>query len=124
LDKESGRGGSSSEVTQTGLELEELLCDAISRCQVLLLGYERQRDGIVSLHRVAPIDIRPGETAKTGDRLYLWAYCYDEAIPEMHILERVRTAKSTGEAFDPTSILDNWPEKWPLPDSWRVSRKW
>lgn len=105
-------------------EHEGRLIDAIRRHCVVRLGYSRQGDGVLSLHYVAPVDIRPGETPRTAATLYLWAYCFDESEAEMHLIERVLSATITEQVFEPADVLGRWPKKWPLPTSWVVTRDW
>ncbi len=103
----------------------ETLTAGIMGRHVVRLGYLRQRDGVVSLHHVAPIDIRLGDTPRTGGTWYLWAYCFEEDRLEMHLLERVRSATLTDRSFNPREILAKWPEpEWPLPKEWVVPRSW
>ena len=106
------------------MEFEEILTQAIVQRRIVRLGYARQRDEIVSLHRVAPIDIRAGETRNTANRVYLWAYCYEESLVETHLLDRIRSVTLTEDRFSPPAIFAQWPETWPLPDAWAVPRDW
>lgn len=97
---------------------------AIQEAQVVRLAYNRL-DGITTIHEVAPIDISPGETARTQRTLYLMAWCLVEDQPEMHILDQVVSAVSVGRSFRPSEFLSRWPtERWPLPVEWHVSRLW
>ena len=103
----------------------EALTDAIKQHRVVRLGYSRQSDGVLSLHNVAPLDLRPGESARTANTVYLWAYCFEESRVETHILDRVRSVHRTADLFDPAEILARWPRhKWPLPAEWVVPRDW
>lgn len=89
------------------------------------LAYSRQRDGILSLHHVAPIDIRAGDTPRTSETWYLWAYCYEEQCLEMHLMDRVRSAVLMERCSEPAEILRRWPEpEWPRPEVWVVPRNW
>lgn len=101
-----------------------MLTNAIRQRRVVRLGYSRQSDGVLSLHFVAPVDIRPGVTARTATTMYVWAYCFDASEAEMHLLHRVRSVAMTPDTFDPPAILRLWPAKWPLPRSWFVQRDW
>src|SRR5439155_37005 len=100
----------------TAAEIEKALTEAIQNRVIVRLGYARQRDEIVSLHRVAPVDIRAGETRNTGGRAYLWAYCYEEALVETHLMGRIRSVTLTAEHFRPTAIFAQWPKAWPIPE--------
>lgn len=88
------------------------------------LAYQRI-DGSVSLHVVAPVDIRFGETEATRGTEYLWAHCYAENVAEMHRCDRIISARILEESFDPAELVRNWPQhKWPLPVEWAVVRSW
>ena len=103
----------------------ETLVRAIQHCEVVRLGYSRQADGILSLHRVAPIDIRPGETPRTRQKTYLWAFCLEEGRVEMHLLDRILSVSPTDSTYEPAPILEYWPtDRWPLPEEWVVPRDW
>ena len=85
----------------------------------------RRADGTVSLHVVAPVDIRFGETDRTRTTEYVWAFCYAEGLAEMHLCDRVLSARVLTDTFDGEALLGNWPHrKWPLPKSWTVPRQW
>jgi predicted DNA-binding transcriptional regulator YafY len=103
----------------------DALVSAIQKCEVVRLGYARQADGILTLHRVAPLDIRPGETPRTRQKTYLWAYCFEEGRGEMHLLDRILSVTGTEDQFDPGRILQRWPrDRWPVPAAWVVPRTW
>lgn len=103
----------------------DTLAEAIKNHRIVRIAYSRKGDDVLSLHYVAPVDIRPGETSRTADTMYLWAYCFDESRVEMHLLGRVRSVLATGDHFDPADILVRWPtERWPLPAEWVVERDW
>ena len=87
------------------------------------MGYER-RDGSVSLHMVAPVDLQPGDRPSTEGKEYLWAYCFAESKAELHLTDRILTVRVLAEAFDPARVIADWPVSWRLPASWRVSRSW
>jgi len=102
-----------------------LLIWAIQEKKRVRLAYERQADGVTSVHEVAPFDVRPGETARTSKVGYLWAWCYSEARPEMHILHRIRKVVPLSDGFDPSDLLSRWPkDKWPPPSTWVIPREW
>src|SRR5689334_1627685 len=85
----------------------------------------RRRDGSTSVHIVAPIDVREGDTKATETQEYLWAFCYAENQAEMHKCERILSVRVMETKFDPTKLLDAWPvDRWPLPSQWRVARSW
>ena len=98
------------------------LVGAITRSETVRLVYARQSDEVVSIHDIAPVDIRPGETPKTSSTLYIWAWCFAEDKPETHLLDRIHRVLATGETFELSAILARWPEDWPLPDKWAVPR--
>lgn len=88
------------------------------------VGYQRA-DGSISVHVVAPVDIRLGETERTGDTEYLWAFCYAEGIPEMHRCDRILQVRELAEGFSGKALLESWPsKKWPLPNAWVIRRAW
>lgn len=98
------------------------LVSAIQACRIVRLAYRRQRDEVVSLHYVAPVDIRVF-TDPSGDRLHLWAYCFDERRLERHLLDRVVSVVDGGDTFSPREILAKWPAGWLLPGEWTVPRE-
>lgn len=101
--------------------ITDALVAAIIDCRVVRLGYRRQRDEMISLHSVAPVDIR-WFTDPAGDRVHLWAYCFDERRLERHLLDRVVTVSDAGRPFSPREILARWPTGWLLPEEWTVPR--
>jgi predicted DNA-binding transcriptional regulator YafY len=106
------------------VDFAESLSEAIHDHRIVRLGYER-RDGVVSLHFVAPLDLQPGDRATTKSSTYLWAFCFDEEEAEMHRLDRVRSVTSTADLFNPADIFERWPhDRWPLPGAWEVERDW
>ena len=99
------------------------LIEAIQTCREVQLGYER-RDGSRSLHVVAPMDLRMGDTPTTEETEYLWAFCLAESEAEMHLCERILAVRLLG-VFEPRDILAIWPsERWPLPQHWCIARDW
>lgn len=98
------------------------LVDAITHCRVVRLAYRRQRDEVITLHHVAPVDIRAGATERLAERIYLWAFCYDEGRLERHLLDRIVSAEATERGFQPADILRQWPEGWLIPEEWMVPR--
>jgi len=102
-----------------------VLSKAIREARMVRLAYLRKADQVLSLHEVAPIDIRLGWTPATAQRLYLWAWCFVEDKPEMHLLDRVRKVSLLEDRVDPVTLLGRWPiERWPIPDEWQVPRSW
>jgi len=100
----------------------QALVAAVQECSVVRLAYRRQRDEIITLHRVAPVDIRAGGTEWLKARTYLWAYCYDESRLERHLLDRVVSVTRSDEGFVPRDILRKWPDGWLIPEVWTVPR--
>jgi predicted DNA-binding transcriptional regulator YafY len=101
------------------------LVEAIQNCRRVRLVYRRQLDGVTSMHEVAPLDLRPGDTGRTATTIYLWAWCFAEQEAEMHLLDRVLRAQALEARFDPTEIAGAWPMKrWPIPAEWTVPRDW
>jgi hypothetical protein len=105
-----------------GLDVISELAGAIARCRVVRLAYRRQRDEVITLHYVAPVDIRAGGTDRLAERTYLWAFCYDESRLERHLLDRVVSVDSTDRGFQPADILRQWPDGWLIPDEWTIPR--
>lgn len=103
------------------MEIASQVVAAIQQCRIVRLGYRRQRDEVISLHYVAPVDVRVF-TDPAGDRLHLWAYCFDERRLERHLLDRVVSVTDSGETFSPGEVLAKWPEGWLLPEEWTVPR--
>ncbi len=111
------------------MEAEErttaILERAIREHLCVRLVYRRKSDEVVSVHEIAPLDIREGWTEKTATTLYLWAWCFAESQAEMHVLERVIGVTLLNRVFQPPELLRRWPtDRWPLPDAWRVQRDW
>jgi hypothetical protein len=101
------------------------LVEAIQRKLVIRLVYRRQADEVVSIHEVAPVDIRPGWSPRTAKLLYLWGWCFAENKLEMHLVHRIEKAILTESTFDPKDVLSKWPrEGWPIPETWEVPREW
>lgn len=107
-------------------EIVGALTAAIADRRIVRLGYSRlQRGAMLTLHYIAPIDIRPGESEATRGILYLWAYCFDQSRLETHLLGRVRSVTPSDEVFDPDLIMRLWPtDRWPVPPDWVVPRDW
>lgn len=97
---------------------------AIRERRKVQLAY-RRRNGSTSLHIVAPVDIRFGETEGTKSAEYLWAHCYAEGESEMHRCDGIISVRVMDECFDAAELLREWPQRrWPLPEQWSVSRSW
>jgi predicted DNA-binding transcriptional regulator YafY len=99
------------------------LIQAIQGRNKLQLGY-RRRDGTMSLHIVAPIDLQLGVTADTQTTEYLWAYCFAEGRAEARVCDGILTVRVLDERFDADAVKSAWPSTWPLPPRWRVDRDW
>lgn len=104
-------------------EQRTTVVEAIQLHQKLQLGY-RRTDGSLSLHTVAPVDIQPGDRPSTSEKEYLWAFCYAENKAELHLCERILSARILDERFSVNELLDMWPREWTLPEVWRVPRSW
>ena len=100
------------------------IAEAIGACRRLRLVYTRKADGVTSIHEVAPVDIRPGDTPATATNEYLWAWCFAEDKLERHLLDRVRSVEILPTRFEPAEILARWPSGWPQPSTWRIGRTW
>jgi predicted DNA-binding transcriptional regulator YafY len=102
-----------------------ILVRAIAERRRVRLAYRRQKDAVISVHEVAPIDLRPGDTLRTANTVYLWAWCFAEDRLELHILARVLRAQLLDAVFDPEPLLSRWPEDiWPRFEEWVVPRDW
>lgn len=103
----------------------EALIRAIQEKKRVRIVYRRKADEVVSVHEVAPIDLRGGWTSRTANTLYLWAWCFAEDRLEMHLMDRLARVIPLETTFDPLAILARWPvQKWPIPESWTVPRDW
>jgi len=112
-------------VREDARALIDVLVGAVVNRWVARIVYDRQRDGVTSIHEVAPIDVSPGPTAGSAAKVYLIAWCFAESKPETHLVERIRDVSLTGETFEPKAIASSWPVKeWPIPAEWVVPRKW
>ena len=105
-------------------DVEGLVANAIQDRIRVRLSYRRKSDGAVSVHEVAPIDIQPGDTSRTADTEYLWAWCFAEAKLERHLLDRIVWIEPLETHFDAAWILSQWPVGWPRPAKWRLPRDW
>lgn len=103
-------------------DLRGALENAIGGCRIIRLGYVRASDGLVTLHRVAPVDIRPGDTPRFATTEYLWAFCYEESKLERHLVNRIVSVTPTPDAFDPRDLFRSWPEGWYVPKQWVIPR--
>jgi predicted DNA-binding transcriptional regulator YafY len=108
----------------TPTAFEDVIADAIQARRRLRLVYQRKADDVVSVHEVAPVDVRPGDTPRTANTTYVWAWCFAEDKLERHLLDRVLKAQKLEDGFDPEEILRRWPEGWPRPITWAVPRDW
>jgi predicted DNA-binding transcriptional regulator YafY len=107
------------------VEAAASLTSAIKGGLVVRLGYSPIDGGPITLHRVAPIDIRPGDSESTRSVSYLWAYCFDRHRVEKHRLPGIRTVTVTEERFDTTAVMNTFREQgWQVPGDWVVSRDW
>jgi predicted DNA-binding transcriptional regulator YafY len=95
---------------------------AITEHRRVRLTYSRQADEVTSIHEVAPIDIRGGDTPRTKQTFYLWAWCFAEDKLERHLLDRIVRVDGLQATFDPGAIYRRWPEGWPMPDTWNIPR--
>lgn len=103
----------------------DLLVRAVTEATTVRLVYaNKKKAGLTSMHEVAPIDVRLGDTRDTEGELYLWAWCYAENKPETHLVSRIIRAFATDTPFDGHSILKAWVDHWPLPPDWTVPRQW
>jgi predicted DNA-binding transcriptional regulator YafY len=109
---------------RTDESLENLVLAIAERRRVRLV-YQRQADEVTTIHEVAPMDLRPGDTQRTAHTVYLWAWCFAEDRLELHLMSRVKRADLLDGFFDPAPLLARWPEDiWPRFPTWNVPRDW
>jgi hypothetical protein len=105
--------------------VQYVLAGAIQTRQIVRLAYRRKEDEVITLHEVAPLDIRRGDSSSTALVQYLWTWCYAQERAEIHLLGRIVRATTLTMTFDPDDILGQWPTwKWPLPSEWSIPRDW
>jgi hypothetical protein len=94
---------------------------AIRDRRKLYVRYQTEPAGEVEIWLVAPLDIKPGKTARTRTKDYLWVHSYESGRSQSLLLERVVGADLSDETFDPAEIMADWKDKAP---AWNVEREW
>jgi hypothetical protein len=69
-------------------------------------------------YQVAPLDIKPGKTAKTQMHDYLWVYSYEHGRILSLRLDRLLSVELSEETFDPAEVTAGWKGEW------NVAREW
>jgi hypothetical protein len=97
------------------------LKEAIRERRKCYVRYKPAPEASVETYYVAPVDIKPGETAGTRTRDYLWAHSYEHDRTVSLRLDRVRGVELSGEQFDPQTFMPDWETTVP---QWNVPREW
>lgn len=72
-------------------------------------------------YTLVPLDIKPGRTANTRKRRYMWAYSESSQGVLCLRLDKVIGVKPLAETFDPDTVAQAWDGKqvkWNLPREW------
>jgi hypothetical protein len=101
--------------------LVERIKEAIRDKRKLYVRYRSEPAGDVDLWLVAPLDIKPGKSARTRTKDYLWVHSYDSGHTQSLLLERVVGVDVSDETFDPAEIMAGWKDQSP---AWNVPREW
>ena len=94
---------------------------AIHDKRKLYVRYRVEPAGDVEVWLVAPLDVKPGKTARTQAKDYLWVHSYESGRSQSLLLERVAGVDVSDEAFDPAEIMAGWRNPTP---QWNVEREW
>ena len=94
---------------------------AIRDKRKLYVRYRSAPEAETDIWLVAPLDIKPGKTAKTRTKDYLWVHSYDSGGTRSLLLERVVGADLSDETFDPAEIMADLKNQSP---EWNVERDW
>lgn len=94
---------------------------AIRDKRKLYVRYRSEPGADPEIWLVAPLDIKPGKTAKTRTKDYLWVHSYESGHSQSLLLERVVGADLSDETFDPAEIMADWKNQSP---AWNVERDW
>ncbi len=94
---------------------------AIRETRKCYVRYRPRPEAPLRTYYVAPLDIRPGQSAGRRAKDYLWAHSYGHDRTVSLRLDRVRGVELGDERFDPQSLMAGWEE----PETeWNVSRDW
>lgn len=77
-------------------------------------------------YTVIPLDVKPGKTARTRKRRYVWVWSEAKKGPLAFRLDRLLKVETAQAGFDPVAVQQNWAGKtvkWNLPRSWAANRK-
>jgi hypothetical protein len=94
---------------------------AIRSKHKLYVHYQAEPGAEPGIELVAPLDIKPGKTARTRAQDYLWIHSYEDDNTHSLRLDRVVGADVSDDTFDPAAIMAGWKEKAPV---WNVERDW
>lgn len=94
---------------------------AIRERRTCYVRYVPTPEAAVETYHVAPLDIKPGKTANTRARDYLWAYSYEHNRTVSLRLDRVRGVELSDDRFDPQELMTDWET---LKPEWNVAREW
>ncbi len=72
-------------------------------------------------YMLVPLDIKPGRTANTKKRRYMWGYSESSQGVLCLRLDKVTKVKSLDETFDPDIVARAWDGK---QVKWNLPRKW
>lgn len=95
--------------------------EAIRGKRKLYVRYQSDPAEDAKTFLVAPLDIKPGATAATRARDYLWVYHYEAERVMSLLLKHILSAEISEETFDPTEIVAKWEDrerKWNIPRDW------
>jgi hypothetical protein len=99
----------------------ERIKKAIRERRKCYVRYMPTPETLVETYHVAPLDIKPGETASTRARDYLWAHSYEHNRTVSLRLDRVRGVELSDDRFDPQELMTDWETVEP---EWNVARDW
>ena len=94
--------------------------EAIRWERKLYVRYKPDPGQPVEAYLVAPLDVKPGQTAATRANDYLWVYSYEHGHVLSLRLGRVLGVELSEANFDPADVMARWMK----PPEWNVSRDW
>jgi hypothetical protein len=112
------------EIDRADAEFEAFLLEVLSDFQVSVrVGHHpRPAPSPGAAHQQQhPLDIKPGKSARTRTKDYLWVHSYDSGHTQSLLLERVVGVDVSDETFDPAEIMAGWKDQSP---AWNVPREW
>jgi predicted DNA-binding transcriptional regulator YafY len=96
----------------------ERVQQAIGERRRLYIRYMPEPGSPLQAYQVAPLDIKPGKTARTKSYDYLWVYSYEHEHILSLRLERVLGVELSEETFDPADVTGAWREAWNVERDW------